>query len=290
MEAWGCRTLMQLSGSRMDFRNGLTAHARIAGVLVAMLMAVSGAAAQQPIATHGSATVQGIVLDVQSGQPISRARVTIAGTGVVRLSDNTGRFVRDSMPSGSQTLEVRAIGFRPSNQPLVLTDGERITVRIEMITIPVRLDTVRTRASSQDIASYERRRDARIGTYYDRADIARMKVFDPTDVLRHALRVRVDFDVGAPSVKTGGGVHPRCDPDLWIDGRWRRDVLVGEMDNFVPLDQIEHIEIYTDSFTIPSDLVNLKQGGKITCGAVVVWTSSPPKKKPAAPVDSLLRQ
>jgi len=248
---------------------------------MAMLFCSRSVPAQQPARSVGSATVQGVVIDVQSGRRIANARATVAGSGVVRVTDDSGRFVLDSVPSGNQTLQVRAIGFRPSDQALSLTDGERVTLRVEMLAIPVRLDTVRTRASSHDIQGYQQRRNARIGTYFDRDEIAAMKVFDPTEVLRHALNVRVDFSPGAPSVLTGPGVHPKCAPDLWVDGRYRRGVSVGEMNNFIPLDQIEHIEIYTDPYSVPGQFVNFKPGGKPTCGAVIVWTAPPPKK--AAP-------
>jgi carboxypeptidase family protein len=265
----------------MSSRNGLIRAVQTAGaVLLATVVSASGAAGQQPAVAvaRGSAIVEGTVIDVRGGAPVRRARVTVAGSGVVRLSDDAGHFVLDSMPSGNQILEVRAIGFRPSNQPLALTDGARVTVRIELISIPVRLDTVRTRASSQDIAGYEQRRNAHIGTYFDRDEIAAMKVFDPTDILRHGLGVRIDFAPGAPSVKTGGGVHPTCDPDLWIDGRWQRNLQAGEMDNIIPLDQIEHIEIYSASYSVPSQFINLKPHGALTCGAILVWTSVPPRK------------
>lgn len=252
---------------------------------VALLLLAGALRAQEPRGTspRGSAVVQGVAVDVASGRPIPRARVTISGADLVRTTDDAGQFVLDSLPPGIQTLEVRAIGYRPAHEQLSLTAGGRVTVRIEMLAIPMKLDTVRTRASAQDIAGYEQRRNARIGTYFDRADIARMKVFDPTDVLRHALNVKIDFAPGAPSVKTGPGLHPKCDPDLWIDGRWRRGVFVGEMDNFVPLDQIEHIEIYADPAFIPSEFINLRPDHSTSCGAVLVWTAVPPRKDSTPP-------
>ena len=86
-----------------------TPRARTPGVGLALLGLVllafaPGLAAQNQIG--------GMVVDANSGEPLAGAQVTVVGTGLGALAGPAGRFVVQSVPQETVTLEVVMLGYR----------------------------------------------------------------------------------------------------------------------------------------------------------------------------------
>lgn len=81
----------------------------------------------QPPPTTGTATIQGRVLNVISGDYLSNARVTIEGTTRQAFTNEFGEFRLTDVPAGSVTLRVFYTGIQPQSAQLNLGAGQTAT-------------------------------------------------------------------------------------------------------------------------------------------------------------------
>src|SRR6185503_8874209 len=63
----------------------------------------------------GMASLDGIVRE-SSGRPVRGARIILTSGGGAATSRNDGRFSLQSLPAGSQSFDIRAIGFSPARR------------------------------------------------------------------------------------------------------------------------------------------------------------------------------
>jgi len=89
----------------------------------------------------GTAAITGIVLSTDTGTPVRRAQVTVAGThlpiGRSAITDDSGRFLVEALPAGSYTVSARkaayltgvfgATGPERPGVTLAVSDGQRLT-------------------------------------------------------------------------------------------------------------------------------------------------------------------
>ncbi len=91
--------------------------------------------------------VQGVVLDMQGGEPLARVQVKLSGTGYRTVTDADGRFVLPSVSPGDYTLHVATVGYRLATRDFTLKPGE--TLDFEVVLSPDTLrhtDSVEVRA------------------------------------------------------------------------------------------------------------------------------------------------
>lgn len=93
------------------------ARSRMFGLLAACLLATPSAwreaSAQAPEAIPGQVRVQGSVVDVNTGEPVSGAQVAVEGAAIGTQSDDRGAFSL-LVPSPNSSLLVRRIGYAPA--------------------------------------------------------------------------------------------------------------------------------------------------------------------------------
>ena len=75
-------------------------------------------------AAHAQRRVTGHVMDVDGNAPVVGVAVTVSGTTVYAVSDDSGAFRLNAVPPGVATLEVRRIGFKPRTVPLAADQGD----------------------------------------------------------------------------------------------------------------------------------------------------------------------
>ena len=103
----------------------------------------------EPLA--GTATLAGIVRG-SGGRPVSSAQVRVIGTMPVARTDANGWFSLTGLPSGTQEIEVRELGFPIQRRPVELKRNR--TVRLE-----IRLERAQTLEGMHAVATrspYER--------------------------------------------------------------------------------------------------------------------------------------
>lgn len=92
-------------------------------ILVAIPLALT---AQQ------SGTVTGIITDEVTGQPVSAAQVSIAGTQLGSLTNREGRFTIPNVPVGERTIRAVSIGYSAAERTVQVQPGVSTTVNLQI--------------------------------------------------------------------------------------------------------------------------------------------------------------
>jgi hypothetical protein len=284
-----CGLPAQLSGKLQVFRNGLqTGEVPVvlgdSGAQVLAMRSMSIASQVQTVAVaqkdtggaapkvivKGKARVTGKVVN-KYGQPIGHARVELQNTGQATLTKANGDFELDSLPSGTQTLEVRQLGFSPTDVPVELSMArpEKVTVKMADY-VPV-LSTMRVTAQREkglfDVGFNDRKKMG-MGYYLDSDQLKMRQTNLFSDMLRTVPGIRV--------VPAGDGtnvIQSSRDPSggcvtFYVDGSPWQQMTPGDLDEFVRPDEVAALEVYNGA-TTPAQF---QQPGQSGCTTVVIWT------------------
>lgn len=163
----------------------------ISGLLFVLALAFAPAVGAQE-----TQVVSGVVVDAESGAPVSEALVTILGTGLSVITDSEGRFEVSGVPIGSQQLVLRHVAYGEHAEPLVVEPAGSLDLRILASTRAIELE-----ALGVEVASPEARARRALGTAGYVIDRAAIDAFPPRGQgLLPLLQGRV------PSLR----VHGRC--------------------------------------------------------------------------------
>lgn len=77
--------------------------------------------------THAQATIQGRVLDDNTGEPLEGAHVFLSGTSIGTVTNASGRFLIERIPPGSYRLVVSIIGYDRTPADIILREAEERT-------------------------------------------------------------------------------------------------------------------------------------------------------------------
>lgn len=230
----------------------------------------TGAEPTRPeLALTGDATLTGTVRTA-SGQPLASAEVRVRHGGASAVTDEAGRFTLGNLPSGTQMLVVRQLGFSLAEMPVELRSNRSLEVTVQM-TRTVTLDSVRVTASQWRLAEFEHNRKTNLlGRFLTLADIQRSRAKNTSDLLpllggyvlmgRTPLVKMKDTDYDPP------GTHSCKGANVVIDG-----VDGMEVDDVLP-NQIAGIELYKNAASAP-----LEYAGRANCGLIVIWLRPGPR-------------
>jgi hypothetical protein len=226
--------------------------------------------ARRPPMPNGTARYRAMVRDV-AGHPVPNARARTLGHGYV-LSDERGAVLLDSLPGGSQTLEVLAVGFAPDRRVVEASTGNTAVDTVVLASLKSLLDTIRVTAGRDEVG-FEARRRGQVGQFITAADILRENPRTTSSLLRTREGVRLDYDRdGNAHIMTSVAGRP-CRPLVLIDGFPAAPVptVKGVPDvnwAFLP-PEIGGVEIYTNPAQIPAKFAIW---GDRSCGAIMFWT------------------
>jgi hypothetical protein len=116
-----------------NLSRGAFAAASLLGLLTACAPNPNG----MGVADFG--TVTGRVVDQQSVQPITGATISIGNVVTVTAVPDAGGFVLRSVPVGTQTIRIRAIGWQNYDTTITVTKDQ--TTDIGVIALPSSLST-----------------------------------------------------------------------------------------------------------------------------------------------------
>ncbi|HEU4632077.1 MAG TPA: SusC/RagA family TonB-linked outer membrane protein [Gemmatimonadaceae bacterium] len=109
--------------------------------LVVALVGVAISAAQ--LAAQGSTgTITGRVVDSTSQQPLAGVAVSVVGTELGAITRDDGAFAIASVPTGSQRVRARRIGYGSVEQPVTVTAGAPVTVQFSLPVLAASLGEV----------------------------------------------------------------------------------------------------------------------------------------------------
>ncbi len=119
------------------------------------LVVSAGAAMLVPSAARAQ-SVAGTVVDAATGLPV-RAEIVLGTRGSVR-SDSLGRFTLRDVPTGSATLNVRAIGYRAQTSSLLVGRADSLLhVTVRMRALSATLMSVKTVAGRAEREQFDER-------------------------------------------------------------------------------------------------------------------------------------
>jgi hypothetical protein len=226
---------------------------------------------------RGEAQLSGTVND-KFGKPLS-AHVTVWGTDTGTTTDGRGRFRLSGLPGGTQTVEVRAIGFQPIERVVALSAGDPTTVDILL------RDRVRALEGVNVTAMATR---ARLKPFYDRmrdADrgINRGYFITEEEIERRKPAFLTSLFYNLPTVNVLRGMSPlddivigsrRCKMTIYLDNIRLFGTLHGAegteggINRLVPPSHVAAVEVYPNAVNAPPDY-QLLNG---TCGIILIWT------------------
>jgi len=224
------------------------------------------------IVLRGAGRVRGTVQTVD-GRPLPNALVTLSATGLETRTDAAGRFVLAATPTGTWTLDVRALGYAPRQQPVDLVPGDTVAQVVALVRAQV-MDTVKVRANAaarsalgRTLTEFEERRQRGLGRFFGPGDLEEMLLFRFTDVLRGVPGVRLELNSRGERVITMRGTYGRCVPTVFVDHM--RMPGTDALDSFIAPDFIAAVEVYQAGFG-PPEFQDIFSG----CGSIVVWTGA----------------
>ena len=216
-----------------------------------------------PAPLTGTASVAGVVRGV-GGLALGEAQVRVLGAGGTSMSDARGRFSLGDLPSGTQVLEVRRIGYLLAQQPVELRGSRTVTQDVQLRRI-VTLDSVRVLAQRSRYREFEyNRRANRFGKFFTVDSIEKRHPLYTSDLFRLTPGFRVmgfglDAVVGSsrgPSSILGGN----CSANIVIDGMPHQEI------NLISPFDIGAMEIYRPGEPAPA------QYSEGSCGVIVIWS------------------
>jgi hypothetical protein len=251
--------------------------------------------------------VHGHVIEADNNQAVKHASLELLddrGQAVTRVSvDSLGVFRLRSWHPGKYRVRTSALGFATvSSEILELATGDVIDLTIKLAPKAVPLEPVvvnaRARTSLTEIAlaGYYDRRDAGsrlgLGRFFDRGAIAR-RGRKLTEVLATIPGVRIMHvqNCPVPLVTMAGNSATRleetqtdqlvrintlaesckpahvCRANVYVDGVQMAFDETISIDQTVPLDWVEAIEVYRRAAEVPAEFLV-----RATCGVVAVWT------------------
>ena len=222
-------------------------------------------AAPPRVVARGGARLTGTIVD-PTGKPVANAHALVWGTDLDVQTNDRGVFTLEGLPGGTQTLEIRVIGYVPVTRAVHLASSRPATVEVKLDRAAVILATETVRGKlvySRQLVDFERRRQSGFGRYMSTEELERRPNTRLSQVLQGMLGVYVQQSGGQSQVLMRGSTTGYCSPTLYVDGN--RD-LSGDYD-YLYTDEIAGIEVYARESLRPGGYTDM-----IGCGAVLVWT------------------
>ena len=220
--------------------------------------------------TKGNASVSGRV--ILEGSPTNAgSRVEVVGTDVVALTNEKGEFTLRNLPSGSQVLLARHLGFGAETVPVDLSSREpkQVTIKLpKYVAVIEPVVVTARRIASLDKVGFNDRQKSGAGYFLDPDQIQRMHPNRLTDILRVVPGLRVDYTNQGEVVSSTRGVGGGC-VLYYVDGMPWMSTEPGDINMFVNGSEVAGAEIY-QSGNAPAQYSR----GMQDCLTIVLWTKS----------------
>jgi hypothetical protein len=220
----------------------------------------------------GKATVSGRVV-LENSTTNAGSRVEVVGTDVVVLTNEKGEFTLRNLPSGSQVLLARHLGWGANAVPVDLSSREPKLVTIKLAKYVAVIEPVvvtARRMAGLDKVGFTQRKKSGAGYYLDPEQIQRMRPTVLTDILRQVPGLRVSYTNEGEVVSSSRGVSSIAASGCvryFVDGMEWQSAQPGDINQFVNGSEIVGAEIYQGT-TAPAQYSR----GMGDCTTIVLWT------------------
>ena len=202
----------------------------------------------------GTATLAGIVRG-SGGRPIANAQVRVVGAVPTTRTDANGWFSLTGLPSGTQEVEVRELGFPVQRQPVDLRRGRTVHQEIQLAAAQT-LEGMRAVATRSRYEKFENnRRLSLTGHFLTQEQIEKRHAQNTSELFASIPSFRVVGDgPDAKVINTRGN----CRPNVVVDYMQFQEI------NTIPPSLIAGIEAYPTINGAPAEFTNL-------CGVIRIW-------------------
>jgi hypothetical protein len=217
----------------------------------------------------GSAVLTGRVTSTE-GKPLEGAMVLLLGTQLSARSTADGAFRLTGLPAGTQSVEVREIGYSPKRFAVDLSPRRPSTLAATLDERTTVLKTMEITAKrGSEIAGFDQRKKTGLGYYMDRDQIEKSAAISTTDLFRQVPGLTVAWDGQGYQIQVNRASNAgMCPVAYYIDGSPFLS-LGDDIDQIVRPEDIAAIEVYKSSAETPMQFQG-SDGGP--CGTVVIWT------------------
>lgn len=224
----------------------------------------------------------GVVRSRQTGEGVGGAQVMVPGQARRTVTDDSGRFVLDSLDAGQHEVRVHYLGYttNPRTVELRPRHSTRVQLWLERTVLAVEDLEVEVEGPRPDpMEGFRRRREDGFGTFLDRGDIEARDPAQTSDLFRTMAGVSVSPNRMGTARVTVGRFGSRCSPSVYLDGVPTSGMPV----DFVLPQSIVGIEVYKGPSEVPPQFNRPTEQG---CGTILIWTRNPGHTPPGVEPDS----
>lgn len=211
---------------------------------------------------QGNATIRGVVMN-SKGQPVPGAQLSISSADTVVRAREDGAFRITRLPGGTQTIEVRSIGYALSSRIIsVQPDAiNEVNFVLPALTTLATFNVRTEKKFSYDKQDFDLRRRLKQGTV---RDLVNQGFADASEVLQTVPRLTVVYarDSLVLEMRYLGHV---CHPVIYVD---RLPTSIDQV-RLMPIDMFRVVEVFAPS-EVPIEFG--VSGGANACGVVAFWS------------------
>jgi hypothetical protein len=217
----------------------------------------------------GTGTVRGAVKSA-SGKEIASARVVLWGASGNGTNTTNGKYALDGLPTGTQMVEARAIGYQPMRVVVDVPAADTAIADITLEALVATVDTMRVRGDrvSVQMAEFEKRRRAGFGAFIDENQLNVRSPIFMADIFRTVPGISIASGQSAQGRVLMRGNGGTCAPAVFLNGM-NVPVPDGNLDAIVNSQEVMAVEVYSRTSSVPPQF-DSRNG----CGSIVVWTGA----------------
>jgi hypothetical protein len=207
-----------------------------------------------------------VTVRTPAGAPVHRAIVGVRGWAASATTDEAGRAVLVGVPSGTQTIVVRAIGMEP--QHLLANFAANVETRVDLkldrfVTLLPSVAVVGQRADPLS-ARIEQRLRAGQGKLIEGDELKDLAGSASGWARMPGVTIGSDADP-IPHMRGAAGVP--CSAVIWLDGMRIQNITGWELRGM--LLNAKRVEVYNSASRVPAEFTTMSMNG---CGAVLIWS------------------
>ncbi len=217
----------------------------------------------------GTAVLTGTIT-ATNGTPLEGAQILLLGTNLGGRADHNGNFRLGGLPGGTQSIEVRQIGYAPRRYAVDLLPDKTSKIEAVLEERAVVLEAVEVAGKKgSGIPGFDQRKKSGFGTYITRDDIEKRGALRTTDLFRTIPGVQVQWTGSGYTIQMARSSAGYCPVQYYIDGSPFLSTGGDDMDQIVQPQDIQAIEVYKGPSETPAEF---QGGGSAACGTIVIWT------------------
>jgi hypothetical protein len=232
----------------------------------------------------GTAILTGRVRGSSASQPLSGVLVRVRDARSSAVTDNEGRFTITGLPSGTQVMLVRQLGYSVTEIPVELRPGKSVQHDVQLARAAL-LDSVHIIAAKPRNEEFEfNRRNQTLGKFLTLSQIQLKNAKSTADLMAGlgGFEVRGTGSNAKVVIKGAAVAQPLCNQGANIVINNIEGMSINDV---APID-IMGIEAYRDATSAPAKYI-----AKAECGLVVIWlrTLDDLTRKPSSASEAKLK-